>query len=164
MSGEKTMAYLLGFLVFGSISNSLWAASSENPYQGIVQRNVFDVRPPPAPIVEAPPAPPLPEIWLNGLTDILGRKQALLKVRFPSKPPKEESYIFGEGQREGDIEILAIDVRAGTVKVKNFDTIMNLSVEANSSKLANAPPDVNLVQPVPSFPVRKILKVPLPKD
>jgi hypothetical protein len=54
-----------------------------------------------------------------------------------------------EGQREGDIEILAIDVKAGTVKVKILDMIMNLSLEANGAKLAGAPPDAAVVQPAP---------------
>jgi hypothetical protein len=170
MSGERTMACLLGLLVFGSAANTLRAASSQNPYGGIVQRNVFDVKPPaPIPLVEAPPTPQMPDIWLNGLTDILGKKQVMMKVRFPSKPPKEESYILTEGQREGDIEILAIDVKAGTVKVKIFDQIRELSLEVNGVKPANAPPDAAIAQParstdapspLPPAPIRKISLTP----
>ena len=95
---------------------------------------------------------PMPSIWLNGITDILGKKQVLMKVRFPLKPsapPVEESYILTEGQREGDIEILAIDVKAGTVRVKIIDTIMDLSLEANGVKLDSMPSNAAVVQPAP---------------
>ena len=116
-----------------------------NPYDGIVQRNVFDVHPviapPPGP--EKPPGPPPPTIKLNGITDILGKKQVLLKAMMPAKPPagpKEEAMVLTEGQRQGEIEVISIDVKAGVVVVNDYGTITNLSLEANAEKLNSTGP------------------------
>src|SRR6267378_902744 len=95
------------------------ASSSANPYQGIVDRNVFALKPPPPP--PPPPAvdntkPTGPKIILTGITTILG-KRALMKATLPrqnepGKPPepaKEESFMLKEGERQGEIEVLEIN-------------------------------------------------------
>ena len=152
MGNRKTTACVLSIIALACISNPLGASSSRDPYQRIAERNMFDLRLVTEPQPPPPPPMPMPSIWLNGITDILGKKQVLMKVRFPPKPsapPVEESYILTEGQREGDIEILAIDVKAGTVRVKIIDTIMDLSLEANGVKLDSMPSNAAVVQPAP---------------
>jgi len=113
-----------------------------NPYQGIVERNVFNLKPlPPAGPAEPPPAP-VPKITLTGITTILGNKRALMKVLEPPKPPqpaKEESYILTEGQRDGEIEVLAIDEQAGSVKVNNHGTVQELTFDKDGAKLPGSP-------------------------
>src|SRR5947208_16694459 len=49
--------------------------ANPNPYQGIVDRNVFGLKPPPPP--PAPPEPPKPpvNITLTGITTVLGKKR-----------------------------------------------------------------------------------------
>src|SRR5436190_18086206 len=83
--------------------------TQSNPYQAIVERNVFSLKPPPPP---PPPEDPLkknppPTIKLQGVQTILGRRQVLFKV--PAKPPgqpKEESFLMNEGERQGEIEVV----------------------------------------------------------
>ena len=58
----------------------------------------------------------------------------------PSDPAKEQSLILSEGQRDGNIEVLAIDDRAGSVKVNNSGTIMTLTFEKDGAKLPSTPP------------------------
>ena len=115
--------------------------SSDNPYQSIVDRNVFSLKPP------APPADPsevnkptVVKITLTGMTTILGNKRVLMKTApLPGKPGEgprsEQSYILTEGQREGDIEVIEIDEKGGSVKVNNAGTIQTLTFEKDGAKL-----------------------------
>ena len=48
------------------------AESSGSPYQRIVDRNIFGLKPPPPPESHDPPAPPPPRITLTGIFTILG--------------------------------------------------------------------------------------------
>lgn len=103
-------------------------ASQHNAYHAIIERNVFHLVPVPPP--SPPPAPPLPEVTLTGITTILPEKCALLKIRYPAGPAgpaKEEACILRSGEREGPVEMLAIDERAGCVRVNNSGTVMTLT-------------------------------------
>jgi hypothetical protein len=121
------------------------AVPGDNPYKGIVERNLFGLKDPPPPPSPAELNKPQPsKIILTGITDILGRKQALMKVpAAPAKPgetPKgEQSFILTIGQREGEIEVLEIDPVAGMVKVRNAGVVEELTFEKNGPKLASAP-------------------------
>jgi hypothetical protein len=111
------------------------------PYQGIVDRNLFGLKPPPPPPKPEEVKPPLPDILLTGITTILGDKRVLLKL--PAKAPqrpKDEFYILKEGQRDGEIEVLSIDPVAGTVKVNNHGTVQTLDFVNNGVKVAGATP------------------------
>ena len=141
-------------------ARSLVSDSTGNPYQGIPSRNIFALKPPP-PTELTPPSeikPPV-KLTLSGLTDILGKKQALLKAQIPPRPPaepaKEESYILAEGQSESDVQVLAIDQKAGTVKVNNHGTIQTLDFVNNGAKLPTASPlpSIGGLPPVPGNPI-----------
>src|SRR5438045_1291474 len=115
-----------------------------NPYQGIIDRNVFALKPLPVATKDnSKDANPPPKITLTGITTILGKKQALMNVAMPAKPPepaKQKSFILAEGQRDGDIEVLEIDETSGTVKVDDFGTEMVLDINKDGAKLpATAP-------------------------
>lgn len=119
----------------------LTADVQKNPYQNIVERNLFALRDPPSQNV-APPTPPPPKILLTGITTILGRKQALMKVQVPARPPqpaKEESYILTEGQRDGEIQVVSIDEAAGSVKVINHGVAQELNFDKDGVKLPKTP-------------------------
>ena len=141
----KILVLALSALTVSTGARALTADSSVGPYHGIVERNIFDIHaalppPPPDPNIGRPPPP---TIKLQGITDILGRKQVLFKVQLPPKPPapaKEESFILTIGERQGEIEVLDINPKAGTVKVNNYGVITNLSLEFNSDKLVNVAP------------------------
>jgi len=125
------------------------ALTPDNPYQAIVGRNVFSLKPPPPPpdpeslVKKEPP----PKIKLQGLNTILGRRQVLCKVMMPAKPPerpqpKEESFVMGEGDRQGEIEVLEINMQAESVKFKNHDVVqlLNMKDDADKPVIAAAPP------------------------
>jgi hypothetical protein len=141
--GEKTLACLLYSLVLCGAATAV-AISSENPYQMVVERNVFALKPP-APAAPDPASikPPAPKVILNGIITLLGNKRALLKMTPPAakgEPAKEQSYVLTEGQRDGDLEVIKIDEKAGMVTVNDFGTVTNITFDTNATKTASAPP------------------------
>ena len=148
--GGRTLILIAGSFLLGTGSPVLLAEVAGNPYQGIVDRNLFNLRPPTRPEDNLPPAQPPPQITLTGITTILGNKRVLMKVQEPPHPPqpaKEDSYILTEGQRDGDIEVLSIDEQAGSVKVNNHGTIQELTFEKNGARLPST-------RPLPGIPPR----------
>jgi len=139
----KIVVCILSSLSLCAGAKAIVADTSANPYQGIVDRNVFGLKPPP-PLNKGPATdtPPPPKITLTGITTIFHDKRALMTVAMPAKPPepaKQQSFILAEHQREGDIEVLEIDVKTGDVKVSNFGTVVTLNLEKDGAKLPNAP-------------------------
>ncbi len=112
------------------------ALTEDNQYQAIVQRNVFALKPPPPPPdPNAVPKVDPPNIKLQGITTILGRRQVLGKVL--AKPPqqaKEQSFVLAEGEREGEVEIVSIDENSGTVKLKNHGSEFTLTMKDDAEK------------------------------
>lgn len=143
--GEKMLICTLAGLALCTAANAVTSESSGSPYLGIVERNVFGLKPPPPPPDPAANKPPPPKIFLQGITTFGGVKRALFKAQMPPKPgepPKgEQSFILAEGQRDGDVEVVAIDANPpGSVKVNAFDTIITLDFEHNGIKTTTAAP------------------------
>lgn len=110
-----------------------------NPYDSIVGRNVFGLKPPPPP--PAPPDPdklnPPPTIELQGLTTINGRPQVLFKAKLPAKPPapaQDASFVMSAGERQGEIEVVEINERDGVVKFNNHGRLQELNMKDNAAK------------------------------
>lgn len=150
--------YLLAALLTISLAASAQeTASAENPYAALVNRNIFGLVPvpPPAP-PEPPPIDPPPKITVNGFMRLFGNNFQVLfktpgKVK-PGQPPKEESYVMGEGERQDDIEVKKIDDKAGVVTFSNHGVIQELSlvVAQNTGAVAGAPaPGVAGGAPIP---------------
>ena len=126
------------------------AAPAENPYQGIVDRNVFALKPPPPPPDPDSIKPPTPDFFLTGITTIFGPKRALFRTapkhgRGAPPPGKEkeeeESYMLEERQRQGEVEVVSIDEVNRLVKVSYGGTILTLDFTNNAAKsVAVAPP------------------------
>jgi hypothetical protein len=140
---RKLPLWLIGLLMLSLNARLLVADTSRHPYTGIAARNVFGLGPLAAQPT-GPPPPPLPGIMLVGISTILPNKRALLKVEFPAQPPepaREVSCTLTLGQREGPIEVLAIDETAGTVRVNNSGTEMLLSFARDDARRPdNLPP------------------------
>ena len=158
--GEKMLSCTLAGLALCIAANAAISESSGSPYLGIVERNVFGLKPPPPPPDPAANKAPPPKIFLQGITTFGGIKRALFKAQMPPKPgepPKgEQSFILAEGQRDGDMEVVAIDANPpGSVKVNAFDTIITLDFEHNGIKMTAA-------APVPGGPPRPGVGVPPP--
>src|SRR5262245_12568151 len=152
LRGATITVCVLGSFALGT---RLWALPGEmpagGPYHGIVERNVFNLKPPPPAVPPEPPPAPPPKITLTGITTILGNKKALMKVAVPAKPPepaKDESFILSEDEGRGDIRVIAIDEKAGTVQVNNHGAVQTLDFKNDGAKqIAVAPPPALTVPP-----------------
>lgn len=139
----KKLAGQFGFLLIAASVFAMAPNRAFNDYDGIVSRNLFNLREPltkiPEPITNAPPM----NLNLTGITTMLGYKLAMLRTHPPPKPgtpPTDQTLTLTEGQREGDIEVLQIDEKAGRVKVNNGGTIMTLTFEKDGLKPAQVLP------------------------
>lgn len=142
MIRARTIVLVLSSFALAVGTPPLIADVAGNPYQGIVDRNLFNLKPPPRPEDNLPPPEPPPKITLTGFTTILGDKRVLFKVQVPAKPPqppKEESYILTEGQRDGDIEVLEINEKSGVAKFNNHGMIQTLDLANDGAKPSNLP-------------------------
>jgi len=132
---------VLGVLLMGGVL-SLFAQDKPNPYQGIVGRNAFGLKDPPPPPDNTPPPPVinLAKVVLTGTTSIFGSPRALVEIteQEPGKPATTRKPILREGDRDGAVEVLSIDVEKNLVKIRNGGFETNLSFE--TPKLATAPP------------------------
>ena len=120
-----------------SANLSLASSSSASPYAAIAVRNIFGLNPP----VVTTNDPneqllaSLPKITPTGIMSVFGQSKVLFKVADAAKarpPAKEEFYILSEGQRQDDIEVMAIDEENGLVTFDNHGFTQELP-------LANAP-------------------------
>jgi hypothetical protein len=148
----------LGVLGLSLSTGLLVADTSGHPYNGIAASNVFRLRPVPL-LIPGPPPAPLPRITLIGTTTILQVKRALLNVQFPAQPPepgKEVSCILTIGQREGPIEVVAIDETAGSVRVNNSGTEMLLTFPRNGPRDQDTP--LPVVAPPPPRPPPRLVQ------
>lgn len=140
----------IGALVLGT---SAEVNADTSPYQRIPSRNVFDLRDPPPPQTPEPQPVPRSKIRLTGITTIFGDKRALFMMQEPATPGKptgpEISCILAVGQRQGAIEILEINERAGTVKVNNEGNISVMTFE--EVKLPGATPAQTIPSPLPGI-------------
>ena len=145
---------LLAVLAAGLTTEAVAPAKDTGgfPYQKIIDRNAFRLNPPPPPVSTEPPKPPPPKISATGIASIFGRVVGLLKVMEsaqPGVPPQEQSYILAVGERQGEVEVLAINEQAATIKVNNYGTEMlltlktNLPVPAAPVPVPGLPPGVN---------------------
>ena len=157
--GGKTAICLSAFCF--AIAAKAVVNDGGNPYHPIVERNVFGLKDPPPPPEPKPEGPPPPKITLTGITDVLGRKLALLEWVEPVTPGqpannKKNYSTLTEGQREGKVEVLEIDVKAGTVKVNNYGVTNTLSFKDDSAKPPAAsfaaPPAGGIPPPTASIP------------
>ena len=118
-------------------------------YKTIVDRNPFGLKDPPPVVVQAPvvepPAPPPVEILLTGIATIVPPKRAFLMAKDPNK--KDPYYSLSEGQGKDGIEVLQIDEKAKTVKIRQAGKETVLTFAANGRKS-----DATAPGPIPGQP------------
>jgi hypothetical protein len=129
--------------------------TGDNPFQSITLRNVFGLRPA-VPVQVTGPQANLPKVILTGISTMLGTKEALLEILaapVPAKPSKPDWCILKEGQREGPVEIVRIDEKAGTVLVNNSGTVTNLTFgnPVTQAVAAQRPPPRTFPRPFPQM-------------
>ena len=163
-NGGKAWVCVISSLALCTAANAI---TDTAPYQGIVERNVFGLKPPPPPPDPEAAKPPPPKIILTGILagSVFGGKRALMKtppgpVKPGQKPGTEEYYILNVGQRQGEIEVLDIDDKAGSVKVNNGGTVETLTLDKDGQKLpsttlpAGIPSPTGIIPPPMSIPGR----------
>lgn len=119
-----------------------------HPFAHIVERNVFALKPPPPPPdpndQPPPPPPPMAKVVLTGILNVLGPPRALLEVT-ETEPGKQAAQsqpkkpILREGERDGSIEVVSIDVEKSMVRIKNGGFETNLTFEALKQSGGGAP-------------------------
>ncbi len=113
--------------------SSAKTAEDANPYDAIVERNVFDLKDPPPTNAPAVTNEPPPNVKLTGIMTIFGHKQALFMVQKSGQPGKapepEVSYILSEGQRQEGLEVMEIDSAKKKVKIKNDGIVSTVTYE-----------------------------------
>lgn len=111
---------------------------SRERFETIPVRNAFGLKPMPAPVETAPPPRPRLEVLFTGITVRNGVKRAYFQVTDPQIPrghPNATRYVcIAEGQRQGELEVLLVDERAGAVKIRHGGMESLLTFEKNGNK------------------------------
>jgi hypothetical protein len=134
----------LSGVVLGSSVLGVWAEVKENPYEEIVNRNAFALKPPPPPPgpgENAPPPSPV-DILLTGISTLGGTKKVLLQVtdKAPGKQKTEFPPPLVEGDVQGRVEVVSIDADKGAVVLKIDGNEKTLTFEKDSPKPGGAVP------------------------
>ena len=159
-SGIVTAMLLAGLTTFAS------AEVKENPYQVIIERNPFGLRPIPPPVPPPSNEPvveqPALEVKLTGITTLLGPPKVLLEVidTKTKKTDRPRPLAVGDTDEPSGIKIVAVDPEAGTVRIKNGAAETTLDFDKDGIKpavVAAAPgkppvPGLNPAVPVPRPP------------
>ena len=134
----KTLSMGIGVLplLIVCVAAKATGGDAANPYQRIVQRNVFGLEPANRTEPNPPARVELLPITLTGVTTILGKKQALMTVQ--AHPFR--SYILGEGESDGDIEVLQIDIEAGAVQLSHRGVSITLTFAKHGPRLPDSAP------------------------
>ncbi len=131
-----------GMLALGG--DALWAAvDAKAAYQIIVDRNPFGLRPLPPPLSAAGPPEPPPKppasFKLVGITSIQSPKKALILKTETTPNSKPKYFRIEEGGRDGDIDVLEIDAKNGSVKIAYAGNNSVLKFEKENVKAAGTP-------------------------
>ena len=132
------IASILGTVALAGFSTGAYAEIKDNPYQVIIDRNPFGLRPPPPPPEpkkEEPPPVPAPEIKLTGITDLLGSPRVMLQVE--DKQTKKFSFptiAEGDSDSASGIAVLSIDLENQRVRIKNGEAETTLDFKNNGIK------------------------------
>jgi hypothetical protein len=85
MRRGKTLVLVLSSLALGTAAQAI-TDSSGGPYHGIIERNVFNLKPPAPPPAPPDPISQAPKLTLTGITTILGNKRALMTATSLQEP------------------------------------------------------------------------------
>jgi hypothetical protein len=136
-----------------SVIPGLWADARLNPYQTIVDRNPFGIKPPPPPVEDVTPPQAIPpaKVILTGVLNLLGPPRALLEITEtePGKAPTTAKRTLQAGEAEGQVEVLSIDVEHATVRIRNGKIETNLVFEVAKATTAPAGPGIPGAFPAP---------------
>jgi len=125
----------------GMLASAIWEVSGDvqmASYQQINERNAFSLKPlpPPGPDPATLAATQQVNITFTGITSFQGVKKAYFRLPDGTKPGQFLYPTIREGERDGALEVVSINEKAGTVIIKNAGAPMTLNFEANGNKQA----------------------------
>jgi hypothetical protein len=135
---------LVGATWLASSTVGSWAAVKDNPYEMIVTRNAFALKPtPPDTGPPPPPPPPAVEVLLTGISTLGGAKKVLLQItdKTPGKKAEFPPPLV-EGDIQGRVEIVSIDPDKGLVVVKIDGTEKPLTFEKDAPRTSGVPSSI----------------------
>ncbi len=140
---DKSLILLAGGIWLSADIQGALTDTGGNPYQKIVERNVFGLKdPPPPPVQPVPPPPPAPpsNVKITGISNTYKIKKAHFMVSLPGKTPEYCSLSEGEGK--DSLEVLEIDAKAGSVKVRTagVEKVMTFEADGLKNPIAAMPP------------------------
>jgi len=142
---------VLGAILAGGAVQVALADAKPNPYQAIIERNPFALKPVPK-AVDTPPPPvvvPLGKVVLTGITSLGPAPRALLEIteQEPGKTATTRRPILNAGESDGSVEVLSIDVEKSLVKIRNAGIETNISFETPKVASSGAAPGAPAVPP-----------------
>lgn len=146
---------LVVLVVVACATESVRGDAKPNPYLTISDRNAFSLKtppPPPPPPEAAVPVVPLAKVVLTGITSMFGpTPKVLLEIteQESGKAPTVKKPILREGERDGSVEVLSIDVAKSVVRIRNGSIETNVMFEVAKSSPGPAPSIPGLMPPVP---------------
>lgn len=126
--------YLAAAMVFSLVAYGTNPGPSENPFQIIARANLFRLHDPPLPVQPDPVKTALPPMKLTGIIHGFGKLLAFLEVGLPPTAPSAAKISFltlSPGESSGEIEVLNVNVEAGSAQVKTFGVVTNLYLVSN---------------------------------
>ena len=122
---------------FAAVGLATLAHARTNPYDIIVERNPFNLKPVPPPVTETNQitATPPVKVVLTGITSMFGpdSKRAFLEMteQQPAGKPAGTPIraMLREGDREGEIEVVSINIEQNIVKIRNNGAESELTFE-----------------------------------
>ncbi|MDX1952931.1 MAG: hypothetical protein SFY81_12185 [Verrucomicrobiota bacterium] len=143
-AGQRALfAMLLSGVATTALQSLAVESKSRDTYQSIIDRNPFGLKPPappPAPPTNKPPeqpAPPKVDYMLSGISTY-GTKRAYLVSKDPNN--KYPYMTLSEGQQMEGVEVLEIDEKKQTVKIRNTGSEILLSFATHGVPVAKMAP------------------------
>ena len=128
-------------LMHGAVFGAQDVKTQSNPYSSIIERNAFGLTDAPPPAKDIPPPEPPKDLDLKftGIYRLKGVEKACLALIDSSAKPPETKYLqIPVGDKQGAIEITAIDAEAGTVNLIKDGSPLELSLKNNEHTFKTA--------------------------
>ena len=129
-----------------------------NPYSEMIDRNAFDLTDAPLPAKNTlpPEVPKNLDLKFTGIYRLKGVEKACLALIDSSAKPPETKYLqIPVGDKQGAIEITAIDAEAGTVRLIKDGSPLELNLKNNEHTYKTAVPRRRRNRRNPDPPHRK---------
>jgi hypothetical protein len=127
----------------GSLFWRIWTVET-NPYLSIPERNPFGLTTPARKVQEKTEVPRSERsgatIKLTGITSVLNPSKALIEITDLGSERTVRRLILSQGERNGDLETLSINVEKSEVTVRNHGAITHITFAPTQTAKVALPP------------------------